>query len=126
MTTFVWPALLSLIVACTALAQTNRAQIEGLVTDSSGATLPHATETLSNVKTGLTTVRKTSDTGLYVFDLVDAGTYTVVVQSAGFPKFTQPAIQVESGGDITVNAVVTLGAIQQSVTVYESSQGVEF
>jgi len=80
MTAFVWAALLSLVVAFTAVAQTSRAQIEGLVTDSSGATVPNATVTLSNVKTGLTTVRKTSDTGLYVFDLVDAGTYTVVVE----------------------------------------------
>ncbi len=125
-TTLVWAALLGLIVAFTAVAQTNRAQIQGLVTDSSGATVPNATVTLSNVKTGLTTVRKTSDTGLYVFDLVDAGTYTVSVEAAGFPKFMQPAIQVESGGDITVNAVLTLGAIQQSVTVNEDAEAVEF
>lgn len=126
MRTLVWVTLLGLLAAFSAWAQTNRAQIEGLVTDSSGATVPNATVTLSNVKTGVVTVRKTSDTGLYVFDLVDAGTYTVTVEAAGFPKFTQPPIQVESGGDVTVNAVLTLGAIQQSVTVNEAGEAVEF
>ncbi len=118
--------LLGLLMALLSIAQTNRAQISGLVTDSSGASVPNATVTLTNINTGITTVRKTSDTGVYVFDLVDAGTYTVDVESAGFPKFTQRNIQVQSGGDVTVNAVLTPGALQQSVTVNEAAEAVQF
>ncbi len=126
MTTLIWAVLLGLIVTLTVPAQTSRAQIEGLVTDSSGASVPGATVTLTNVNTGVITVRKTSDTGLYVFDLVNAGVYMVDVDATGFPKFTQKGIQVQSGGDVTVNAVLNPGALQQSVTVNEAAEAVQF
>ncbi len=92
LTTWVSALLLGLMLTFTALAQTNRAQIQGLITDSTGATVPDATVTLSNTKTGVNTVRKTSNTGLYVFDLVEPGVYVVTVEATGFPKFTQSNI----------------------------------
>jgi len=118
--------LLLLSITTTTWAQTNRAQIQGLVTDSSSAVIPGAVVTLLNVQTGVTTTRKTSGTGLYVFDLVEPGTYSVTVEAAGFPKFTQPSITVQSGGDVTVNAVLSVGALTQSVTVNEVAEGVQF
>lgn len=126
MTTLVGAMVLTGFAALTMHAQTSRAQIEGLVTDSSGAVVPNATVTLSNIATGVSTVRKTSDTGLYVFDLVNAGTYNVVVEASGFPKFTQQNVQVQSGGDVTVNAVLNPGALEQSITVNESAEAVQF
>ena len=125
-TTWVAALLLGLLFSFAILAQSSRAQIEGLVTDSTGATVPNAVVTLANTKTGVNTVRKTSDTGLYVFDLVEPGTYTVTVESPGFPKFTQPDINVQSGGDISVNAVLNPGMLNQSVTVNASSEAVQF
>jgi Tfp pilus assembly major pilin PilA len=125
-TTLVKAMLLAGIVAFTVQAQTSRAQITGLVTDSSGAIVPNATVTLSNAATGISTVRKTSDTGLYVFDLVNPGTYSVQVEATGFPKFVQQNIQVQSGGDVTVNAVLNPSALEQSITVNESAEAVQF
>lgn len=118
--------LLGLLLGVLASAQSNRAQLRGLVTDSSGAVVPNATVTLLNVNTGVSTVKKTSDTGLYLFDLVQPGTYTVTVEATGFPKFTQPSIPVQSGGDVTINAVLNPGELQQSVTVNEAAAAVEF
>jgi len=115
-----------LSITASTWAQTSRAQIQGLVTDSSSAVIPGAVVTLLNVQTGVTTTRKTSGTGLYVFDLVEPGNYTVTVEAAGFPKFTQPSINVQSGGDVTVNAVLSVGALTQSVTVNEVAEGVQF
>jgi hypothetical protein len=124
---FTYSLLLMLLAAVSSLwGQSNRAQVQGLVTDSSGAIIPGASVTLLNVKTGVTTVRKTSATGLYLFDLVEPGTYTVSVEAVGFPKFNQPAIDVQSGGDVTVNATLSVGALTQSVTVNEVAEGVQF
>lgn len=125
-TTYVFAALLAFTLSRNVFAQTARAQVQGLVTDSSGAVVPNATVTLSNVGTGVSTVRKTSNTGLYVFDLVQPGNYTITVEAAGFPKFTQPSIQVQSGGDVTVNAVLSIGALQQTVTVNASAEELQF
>ncbi len=107
-------------------AQTYRAQVRGLVTDPSSAVLPGATVTLSNVNTGVNTTKQTDSSGLYVFDYVDAGTYRVTVDAVGFGKFTQENIVVQSGGDVTVNASLEPGTLQQTLTVAETPPAVEF
>src|SRR5487761_985779 len=117
---------LFLALAVSGLAQTNRAQVRGLITDSAQAAIANAVVTLLNVDTGVSTVRNSSDTGLYLFDLVQPGNYVVTVEAQGFPKFTQPGIQIQSGGDVTVNAVLNVGALQQTVTVNAEAQEVQF
>jgi hypothetical protein len=126
MTILVSAVLLGLILSGGAWAQVSRAQVRGLVTDSSQAAVPDATVTLANVNTGVKTVRKTSNTGLYVFDLVNPGNYTVSVQAEGFPEFLQPSFQVQSGGDVTINAVLNVGTLEQTVTVNETAGAIEF
>jgi hypothetical protein len=119
-------AVLFLLFATSTVAQDYRGRIEGLVTDQSKAVISGATVTLSNIHTGVQVVRKASDTGLYLFDLVDPGTYTVTIESSGFNRFIQENIVVQTRGDVTVNATLSPGAIQQSVTVSETPAAVEF
>ncbi|MBZ5594279.1 MAG: carboxypeptidase-like regulatory domain-containing protein [Acidobacteriia bacterium] len=115
-----------LILASTILAQDYRGRIQGLVTDQSQAAIPNVTVTLHNVNTGINTVRQTSDTGLYLFDLIDPGTYTVTIEAAGFSRFIQENIVVQTRGDITVNATLKPGTVQESITVAESPVDVQF
>ncbi len=107
-------------------AQTYRAQVRGLITDQSGAILPGANVTLSNVNTGLNAVKQSDNSGLYVFDYVDPGTYRLTVEATGFGRFTQQNVVIQSGGDITINASMTPGTLQQSVTVEATPPAVEF
>src|ERR1700730_4312464 len=109
-----------------ALAQDYRARVEGIVTDESKAVIAGATVTLLNVKTGIKTVRKTSETGLYLFDLVDPGEYSVTIEQAGFGVYLQENIVVQTRGDVTVNATLTPGAVQQTITVNETPTAVQF
>ena len=110
-----WVSLVTMLIAtaATGVAQ-DKARIEGLVTDQSKAVIVGSTVTLLNVKTGVQVVRQTSDTGLYVFDLVDPGTYTVTVEATGFNKFVQENVVVEMRADITVNAILQPGSVQHS------------
>jgi hypothetical protein len=121
-----WASIALLLLAATGMAQDYRGRIQGLVTDQSKAVVAGATVTLANVNTGVKVVRKTSDTGLYVFDLVDPGTYTVTIELQGFSRFVQENIVVQTRGDITVNAALSPGAVQQSITVDETPAAVEF
>ncbi|MGA1996507.1 MAG: carboxypeptidase regulatory-like domain-containing protein, partial [Bryobacteraceae bacterium] len=114
-----------ILFAISAFAQ-EKGRIEGLVSDASKGAIAGSAVTLLNVKTGIQVVRQTSDTGLYVFDLVDPGTYTVTIQATGFSKFIQENIVVEMRADITVNAVLTPGTVQESVTVVASPVEVQF
>ncbi len=107
-------------------AQNYRAQIRGLVSDASGASLPGATITLLNVSTGVSTTKQTDNSGNYVFDYVDPGTYRVSVEATGFGNFVQENVVAQAGGDVTVNASLNPGALQQSVTVEATPPAVEF
>ena len=90
------------------------------------AVLSGATVTLLNVATGIKTAKTTDSSGLYVFDLVDAGTYSLTVEAPGFQKFVQQNVIVQSGGDVTVNASLSPGTLQQTVTVEATPPAVEF
>ncbi len=109
-----------------AFAQTYRGTVRGLVTDQSAAVLPGATVTLTNVNTGVKTVKESDKSGLYVFDYVDPGTYRVSVDAPGFGNFLQENVAVQSGGDVTVNASLNPGTLQQTVTVAETPPAIEF
>ncbi len=119
-------AVLLLGVAGSGSAQTYRGNVRGLVTDQSSAALPGASVTLANTKTGVKSTKPADSAGLYVFDFVDPGVYTVTIEAPGFGKFTQDNIDVQSGGDVTVNASLNPGTLQQSVTVEATPPAVDF
>ena len=48
------------------------------------------------------------------------------MEATGFGKFLQENISVQSGGDVTVNATLNPGTLQQSVTVEATPPAVEF
>ncbi|MDQ2898306.1 MAG: carboxypeptidase-like regulatory domain-containing protein [Acidobacteriota bacterium] len=96
------------------------------MTDQTKSVIAGAAVTLLNVNTGIKTVRKTSDTGLYLFDLVDPGTYSVTIEETGFGVFVQENIVMQTRGDVTVNATLTPGAVRQNITVNETPADVQF
>ena len=109
-----------------ARGQEFRGKIQGLVTDPSNAVIPGATVTLLNIKTGIQTVKVTNETGLYRFDNVDPGSYTVTVEMAGFSKYVQENITVQAQADVTVNIPLKVGGSSETVTVTESPVAVSF
>jgi len=120
------PVVLILLLTVMVTAQDYRGRIEGIITDRTQSVVVGATVTLINVKTGITVVRQTTETGLYLFDLVDPGSYSVTVEAAGFSKVIQENIVVQTRGDVTVNAVLQPGAVQESVTVEATPVAVQF
>jgi hypothetical protein len=107
-------------------AQTTRGRVVGIVTDASKAIIVNASVTLVNAGTNIKTVRQTSGTGLYVFDNLDPGTYSVTVEMAGFNKFVQENILVQTGAEVTVDAALSTGSVQTSVTINEAPAAVDF
>ncbi len=118
----------SWLLLCVALAsaQEYRGRVQGIVTDSSDAVVVGATVTLKNVNTGVAMVRATDTTGHYLFDLIEPGTYSVTVAMQGFHRFLQENILVQNRGDITVNGVLQVGGLSETVTVKESPVAVNF
>ena len=115
--TFFWTILLAMSLSGALNAQDARARVQGLVTDSSNAVIVGATVTLLNTGTGVKMVRPSNETGLYRFDYVDPGTYTITIEAAGFSKFLQENFEIRAQGDVTVNASLKLGGVTETVTV---------
>src|ERR1700761_865741 len=72
--------LLLLLCHQCAWAQSGRANITGLVTDSSDAAVPGATVTATQTSTGVSTPAVTNGNGVYNIIQVIPGTYTIKVE----------------------------------------------
>jgi len=71
----------SLICCATARAQIDRAELEGTVTDSSGAAIAGASVSALNKDNGLKRTVATGPTGAYRMDAMDLGAYSVTVRT---------------------------------------------
>ncbi len=123
---WVTATLVGLCLVSTLAAQSYRAKISGLVTDQTAAVVPGATVTLLNINTGVKVVKNTSESGHYIFDLVDPGTYSVTIEANGFVKFVQENVPVQTRDDLTVNATMRPGGVQETITVTDTPVSVQF
>ena len=85
-------AALCIAGAVGARAQTTTAQVSGQVTDSTGAAVPQASVTITNVNTGVSQKVETSGTGYYVIPLLPPGNYKLTVEKQGFETAEFPGI----------------------------------
>ena len=111
--------LLGMFILCFVqpLAAQYRGTIRGVVTDPSGSVVPSAKVTLENTETSAVVNQETNSSGLYLFNFVQPGTYAITVEKSGFQKYMQSNVHVMATSDVTVNAVLTLGNVAQTVTV---------
>lgn len=118
--------MLALVAASGLSAQEYRGRVQGVITDSTQAVVVGASVTLSNVNTGVSATRTTDVTGRYLFDLVEPGMYRVTVVMEGFSRYVQENVLVENRGDVTVNAVLQVGSVTETVSVSASPVAVKF
>ncbi len=90
--------------------------LQGTVTDSTGAVIPNATVTATNVATGIATTRSSTSAGYYVISPVQPGTYTIRVSAQGFKTIEQ--------SNVVINALQTRG-YDPMLSVGEETQTVE-
>src|SRR5215470_17529446 len=119
--TFLWFLLVSALVLFTplsTLAQIGGAgSIQGVVTDATGAVIPGANVTATNVATGVKTERGTTEAGLYVIAPLPPGEYTVSVSVGGFQTMVQRNVIVDALSSITVDLALKIGDVKETVTV---------
>ncbi|MBL8214493.1 MAG: TonB-dependent receptor [Bryobacterales bacterium] len=100
--------------------------MQGVVTDSTGASIPRATITLINSSTKNATQRTSDESGRYLFDYVEPGTYSLTGENSGFGKFIQENIQVLVRSDLTINVSLKVGDVNQTVTVSDNAVELQF
>ena len=100
-----------------AQSQAANGSIEGTVADDSGGVLPGVTVTVTNTDTGAVRSIVTNESGLFRAPLLPLGTYTVSAELEGFKKFEQVGISLAAGQTVTVNVSLSVGALNETVTV---------
>lgn len=117
--------VLFLVSALIALPQGERATISGTVTDTSQAIIPGAKVTLRNVATNIASTVESNSAGIYVFPALNPGTYDVTFERDGFRTRKVTGIPLSTGLTATVNAVMEVGAVSESISVQASAVQLE-
>jgi hypothetical protein len=105
------------LVAAPAAAQIDRGQISGTIKDQSGAVVPGATVTATNLQTQTSRVTVTDGSGFYTFPNLAPGRYSVGAELQGFRKIVQENVQLDATGALTIDFTLQAGTLTESVTV---------
>src|SRR5687768_13526594 len=105
-----------LMTATGAWAQAT-AELNGRVTDESGAVLPGVSVTVTQTDTGLTRTTVTDADGNYSLPTLPTGPYRLEVTLQGFRTYVQTGIVLQVGATPTINAVLAVGNLEETVSV---------
>jgi hypothetical protein len=97
-----------LLFSVTTLAQTSRGTVTGAVTDPNGAVISGAEVTLTSVQNKLSRTTTSNSEGIYRFEAVDSGTYSVKIIATGFGDVERTGIEVRANQTSDVPAQLTL------------------
>jgi hypothetical protein len=105
----------------TLYAQTMAATIQGTVTDATGAVVPGASITATNLETGLQRSTTSSGAGLYSMPNLPPGRYRVQMSAPGFQSSVRENVELVVGQQLVLNTSLQIGEITQQVTVTEEA-----
>src|ERR1041385_2093609 len=108
--------VLFLLASAPAWAQAT-AQLNGRVTDESGAVLPGVTVTATQTDTTFSRTVVTNATGNYVMTNLPTGPYRLEMALQGFRTYVQTGIVLQVGASPTINAALGVGNLEQTVSV---------
>jgi len=89
--------------------------IQGTISDASGAVIPDADVTLTDKSTHVQRTTKTNGAGAYVFPGIPVGTYDLGASAKGFRSYLRTGIVLEVGSSIAVNPQLSVGRAETQV-----------
>jgi hypothetical protein len=99
--------------------------ISGDISDPSGASVSTANVTVTEVATGQSRTALSGLDGHYMLNAMKPSIYVIAVDSTGFKKFAQTGVTLLANQSLTVNIALTLGSVDQSVSVSASTTQVD-
>ncbi len=105
-------------------AQSNAADLQGVVKDSTGAVVANATVHARNPATNVSRDATTNDDGLYRIINLPPGNYEITVEAANFKKAVLSNINVTVGQTAQLDVNLELGEITETVTISDATSEV--
>jgi hypothetical protein len=102
-------------------AQNYQGNINGIVTDKSGAVITGASVVVTNVDKGTSHSFKTSSAGEYVAQNLEPGVYTITVEATGMRKLERNNVRLEVARTLRIDFTVVPGTINETVSVTEQA-----
>lgn len=100
-------------------------QISGTVRDPTGAAVPGAAVTATQTETGLVRTAETDQNGSYLLPSLPIGPYRIEIKKQGFSTYIQSGIVLQVATVPTIDAVLNVGAVSESVQVEAAATMVE-
>ena len=102
------------------MGQERLGQINGVVTDASGAAVPGATITLTSYDSNKPTTAKSGNDGVYTVN-IEPGHYKLRVEATGFSAAEYPDVTVLVGKTLKIDASLPVGGTTQTVEVVDAA-----
>jgi Carboxypeptidase regulatory-like domain/TonB-dependent Receptor Plug Domain len=109
--------VLVLLLPAVGQGQTSAGKIIGVVQDSSGGVLPGVSIVIKNLGTGNSRETLTDDRGQFDVPGLAPGRYQIDAELQGFRKFSQGPVTVQVNQETRVNATLSVGSVQETLTV---------
>src|SRR5205807_6372788 len=98
-------------------AQTITGDVNGTVTDPTGAVVANANVVATNVDTGVATSTTSNSDGIYSIRFLQIGNYRVTVEAQGFARSTYGPFVLETGQNAKIDVKLQLVSQVQNVAV---------
>ncbi|MEZ5354342.1 MAG: carboxypeptidase regulatory-like domain-containing protein [Bryobacteraceae bacterium] len=105
------------LLASAVSAQTQFASVRGVVEDGTGAVIPGAALTLTNIDQNRPWTTRTNESGAYVLQQIPPGNYTLEVEAQGFKKFSRAGLILQVAQIAELNIAMEIGAVTETVQV---------
>jgi hypothetical protein len=112
----IWVLALLTVFGCAVFAQ-SASQLNGSVSDQSGATVVGATITLTDSATGFVRSTTSTSSGLYQFLEVPPGNYRLEANAKGFAPFVASDLKLVVNTPSTLNLKLQVAGLSETVTV---------
>ncbi|MCC7341230.1 MAG: TonB-dependent receptor [Bryobacterales bacterium] len=107
------------------LAQILYGSIIGNVTDASGASVPGAAVTVTNLETGVSREVSSNSAGAFNAPTLQAGIYAVKVNAPGFRSAEVTKVVVSINNATRINVRLELGQVTESITVTDAAAALQ-
>src|SRR5688572_23478522 len=115
-------SLTLVLLSCSlAFAQSFTATVRGTVNDTSGASVPLASVTITDVDRGTSQTTSADEAGRFAITALQPGQYELTVEAAGFKKFSSGKFTLAVQQQATVDARLDVGDLSESVEVSASA-----